>query len=113
MATFETLRMIDLVEKFNAEIEKIYYSKNLSGFQKASSLLQSVYNFHLTCDEDFTPVQEYLKNLYSSFNYAALICNEGIKKKSLDKEDNELLFECLQVMLKCCEVIITKLKSQE
>jgi hypothetical protein len=105
MATFEELRMADLVDKFNGEIEKIYITKNLSGFQKASTMLQNIYNFHLTADASFTDIEEYLKNLYQSFNYAALICNEGIKKHSLDKDDNELLFECLQVMLKCCSLI--------
>jgi hypothetical protein len=113
MTTFEDLRMIDLIEKFNAEIEKIYNTKSLAGFQKASGMLQSIYNFHITADQSFIAVEEYLKNLYSSFNYAALICNEGIKKKHLDKEDNELLFECLQVMLKCCEVITAKLKNNQ
>jgi hypothetical protein len=112
MATFEVLRMIDLVDKFNEEIEKIYTTRNLSGFQKASGLLQSIYNFHLTADESFTNVEEYLKNLYQSFNYAALICNEAIKKHSLDKDDNQLLFECLQVMLKCCEIIKATLSKE-
>jgi hypothetical protein len=104
--------MIDLVEKFQAEIDYIYTSKNLSGFQKASGMLQSIYNFHLTADASFVSVEEYLKNLYSSFNYAALICNEAIKKKSLDKEDNTLLFECLQIMLKCCDIIIAALQKE-
>jgi hypothetical protein len=112
MATFEHLRMIDLIEKFRDEVDIIYNTKNISGFKKTSALLQSIYNFQITCKEDFGEVQEYFKNLYSSFNYAALICNEGIKKKSLDKDDGELLFECLQIMLKCCEVILAYLKKQ-
>ena len=41
-----------------------------------------------------------------------MIINDGMKKKGLDKEANELLFECLQIMLKCHELIVSTLGSQ-
>jgi hypothetical protein len=109
--TFEHLRMIDLVQKFNVDVEYVYNSKNLSGFQSASKKLQDIYNFHLTSKASFTEVEEYLKNLYSSFNYAAVIVNEANRRHSLDKQDNELLFECLQILLKCCQLILDKLNG--
>lgn len=111
MTTFEDLRMADLVKKFEREIGCIYQTRNLSGFQRAGELLQSVYNFHLTADQSFIGVEEFLKNLYSSFNYAALICNEAIKKHTLGKKDGELLYECLEIMLKCCREILSRLSG--
>ena len=109
--TFEQLRLVDLVQKFNADIDDVYKNKNLSVFHGASKKLQNVYNFYVTAKDDFKEVEEYLKNLFSSFNYAAVIINDGMKKKGLDREANELLFECLQIMLKCDELIISTLNK--
>ncbi len=109
---FEDLRMIDLVEKFEAAISVVHETGNLSGFTGASGLLQNIYDFYVAAGSDFKAVEEYLKNLFSSFNYAAVIINDAMKKKSLDKEGNELLFECLQIMLKCCRLICESLKSK-
>lgn len=109
--TFEELRMIDLVEKFKAETAEMRAAQSLGKMPSLSARLQSIYNFHLTADASFICVEDALKNLYSSFNYAALICNEGLKKKSLDREDNQLLAECLQIMLDCCDIVISTLKS--
>ncbi|HIU80675.1 MAG TPA: hypothetical protein IAC67_07160 [Candidatus Coproplasma excrementipullorum] len=110
--TFEQLRLIDLLNKFNADMEDVYSNKNLSVFHGASKKLQDVYNFYITAQDDFKEIEGYLKNLFSSFNYAAVIINDGMKKKGLDKEANELLFECLQIMLKCHELIVSTLDSQ-
>ena len=109
MATFEDIRLVDLVDKFHACVLDVYTTKNLSGFTKASKLLQNVYDFYITAQRDFKEAEEYLKNLFSSFNYAAVIINDGLKNNGLDKEANELLFECLQIMLKCCSLIREKL----
>lgn len=109
--TFEQLRLIDLINKFNDDIEDVYRNKNLSVFHGASKKLQDVYNFYVTAGDDFREIEEYLKNLFSSFNYAAVIINDGMKKKGLDREANELLFECLQIMLKCDELIISSLNK--
>lgn len=113
MTTFEELRMLDLVEKFRSQLDGIYQSGNLSGLHKAGGQLQSIYNFHLTADQSFIKIEEPLKNLYSSFNYAALICNEALKKRSLEKEDNQLLSECLQIMFRCCDLIAASLKEEK
>lgn len=118
MTTFEELRMLDLVEKFRAQIDAVYQSGNLSGLRKAGGQLQSIYNFHLTADQSFIKIEEPLKNLYSSFNYAALICNEALKKRSLEKrslekDDNQLLSECVQIMLRCCDLIAASLKEEK
>ena len=107
--TFEQLRLTDLVNKFNADIEDVYKNKNLSVFHGASKKLQDVYNFYVTAQDDFKSIESYLKNLFSSFNYAAVIINDGKKKKGLDREANELLFECLQIMLRCCQLIVSTL----
>ena len=110
---FEQLRLVDLINKFNEDIEDVYKNKNLSVFHGASKKLQEVYNFYVTAQDDFKGVEEYLKNLVSSFNYAAVIINDGMKKKGLDREANELLFECLQIMLKCDELIVATLNKSE
>lgn len=110
---FEQLRMVDLIEKFNADIERVYADKNLSVFSGASGKLQSVYNFYITSQDSFSSIESYLKNLFSSFNYAAVIINDGLKKKSLDGEAKELLFECLQIMLRFDELIICTLKGEK
>ena len=45
--TFEQLRLTDLIQKFNADIEDVYRNKNLSVFHGASKKLQDVYNAEL------------------------------------------------------------------
>ena len=109
--TFEQLRLVDLVNKFNTDIEDVYHNKNLSVFHGASKKLQDVYNFYLTAKDDFKVIEEYLKNLFSSFNYAAVIINDALKKKLLDAEGSQLLFECLQIMLRCDELIVAALNK--
>ena len=108
---FEDVRLIDLIIKFNGDIEDVYKNKNLSVFHGASKKLQDIYNFYVSSANDFHAVEENLKNLFSSFNYAALIINDGMKKGGLDREANELLFECLQIMLRCDELIISALRG--
>ncbi len=82
-------------------------------FKTASADLQKIYNFHLANDKSFRRVQHNLKNLYTSFNYAAVIVNGALKKRTVEKDDAELLDECLEVMLRCCIVIETTLKNKK
>ena len=112
MATFEDLRMCDLVGRFQATVGEIAQTRNTSLFKKAGAELQNIYNFHLTADESFAEVEEYFKNMYSSFNYAAVIVNDALKKGALDKDSNNLLSECVEILQKCCRVITEKLKNK-
>jgi hypothetical protein len=112
MADFEDLRMADLVKKVRTDVEKIAECREASLFVGAQVNLQNVYNFHLTSKNSFTECEEFLKNLYSSFNYAAVIINDGIKKGKLSADDNELLGECIEIMLKCCDKTIEILNNK-
>ena len=111
MPDFEDLRMIDLLKTFRKDIVSIEEERSARLFKQASKDLQSIYNFHLSSDKSFSQVEYYLKNLYTSFNYAAVIINDAIKKKNLGAENISLLDECLDVMIKCCDVIISKLTN--
>lgn len=111
MPDFEDLRLIDLVQKFERTISEINTTHSLGKIKDAGRELQSVYDFFVTAESAFEPQQEQFKNLVSSFNYAAVIINNAMKSGGLTREDNQLLNECFEVMLKCCTVIITSLKK--
>lgn len=112
MPDFEELRMADLVKKFKNKVEEVAASGKLSALKEASPKLQDIYNFHITAQNSFSAQEENLKNMYSSFNYAALICNEAAKKGMLSAEDKVLLTECIQILLKCCDLVISSLKGE-
>ncbi|MCD7728884.1 MAG: hypothetical protein LUI60_03125 [Clostridia bacterium] len=112
MPNFQDLRMADLVSKFRAVIAETYETKKVSLLLTASPKLQDIYNFHITAENSFAVQEENLKNLYTTFNYAAVICNNAIKTDSLSKEDSVLLTECLQLMLKCSDLLIKSLKGE-
>ena len=105
--------MIDLVQKFKADIISIQERRTASQFKQASKDLQAVYNFHLTSHKSFSGVEDYLKNLYTSFNYAAVIINDALKKKKFEAKNSEILEECLEVMIKCCDLITAKLTKKK
>ncbi len=107
MADFEDLRLLDLLKTVADDIYEIQTTKDVNLFQKAGHDIQSVYNFYVAATKSFSEQEQYLKNLFSSFNYAAVIINDGIKKgeKTLDEEDKELLNECLEIMIRCCSLI--------
>ena len=107
------LKMIELLEKFEEDINKIQETRSAKLFKTANVDLQNIYNYHLLNDKAFKRVQTNLKNLYTSFNYAAVIVNDALKKRSMDKESAELLDECLEVMLRCCIVIQNTLKKKK
>lgn len=111
MPDFEDLRLIDLLEKFKIQIEQIVRTRSLSSLNRAGAALQSVYDFHLTAQNGYEKQEEQFKNLYSSFNYAAVIVNNALKNGGLQGDDGELLNECIEIMLKCCDVIIRSLKG--
>ena len=109
MPDFEDLRMIDLLKKFRADVVKIQEERSAKLLKPAIKDLQDIYNFHVTADKSFIRIENNLKNLYTSFNYAAVIVNDAIKKKRLESESMLLLDECLEVMIKCCDVMIAEL----
>lgn len=111
MPTFEDLRLIDLIKKFESTVKQIEQTRSLSLLKVAGKQLQDVYNFFLTAQSPYTEQQEQLKNIFSSFNYAAVIVNNAVKCGGLSGDDNELLSECLQIMLKCCSNVTLSLQN--
>lgn len=111
MSDFEDLRLIDLLEKFYEAIAEVAQTKRVAGLNAAGKRLQSVYDFFITSKKPYEKEQEELKNLFSSFNYAAVIANNAIKNNSLTAEDAELLNECLEIMQKCSLNLIASLKN--
>ena len=106
-------KMLELIDKFEEDINRIQETRSAKLFKTANVDLQNIYNFHLLNDKAFTKVQMNLKNLYTSFNYAAVIVNDALKKRVLEKENAELLDECLEVMIRCCSVIKNALKNKK
>ena len=99
MADFEDLRMLDFIKKFRADVVKIQEERSAKLLKPASKSLQDIYNFHVTAEKSFIQIENNLKNLYTSFNYAAAIVNDALKKKKLAEESVELLDECFEVMV--------------
>lgn len=113
MPDFEDLRMIDLLKTFRQDIVDIQEQRSAQLFKPASKDLQNIYNFHLTAKNTFVGVEHYLKSLYTSFNYAATIVNNAHKSKHLDEKKAAMLDECLEIMIKCCDVVTTLLKKKK
>lgn len=111
MPDFEDLRLADLLEKFRKEILAIAQNRNLSALKGAGAALQSVYDFHVTASKSYAAQEELFKNLYSSFNYAAVIVNNAVKNGGLRGDDAELLNDCLEIMAKCCDKIISAVRG--
>ena len=112
MASFEDLRLKDLIERFEGAIEEINTTRNLSGLKEAGRKLQDVYDFFLTAESAYAEEQEKLKSLFSSFNYAAVIVNNAMKKGGLKEDDKELLGECFAIMFRCCDDLKKSLSSE-
>ncbi len=110
MLNFEDLRLLDLIGKFEKTVSEIVTTRNLSLLKPAGKQLQSVYDFFITAEGGYEKQQELLKNMFSSFNYAAVIVNNAVKNGSLSNEDKELLNECLEIMLKCCASVKSSLQ---
>ncbi len=102
---FEDVRLIDLLGKVEKRARGITESKKLSEIKPLGAEIQAVYDFFVTAQSAYEKQQPMLKNLFSSFNYAAVIVNDAMKRKTLDGEANELLGECLQIIIACCSNI--------
>ncbi|MDE7330040.1 MAG: hypothetical protein K2N30_02930 [Clostridia bacterium] len=104
---FEQLRLIDLLDKFGAEIDIISSARSLKRFNRAGAELQNVYNFLLSSQNAYEKQQQEFKNLFSSFNYAAVIINDAKTNGKLKEEDVKLLNECIDIM----QALVQKLKN--
>lgn len=105
--------MKDLLGKFAEDIEKIEETRSVSLFKGAGAKLQSVYDFYITSENSFIECEQELKNIFSSFNYAAVIINSALKSGGgLSEDDGELLEECLEIMLKCCRICCDRLTGK-
>ena len=107
------LNMLKLLDKFEEDINKIQETRSAKLFKVANVDLQNIYNYHLLNDKAFKKVQMNLKNLYTTFNYAAVIVNDALKKRAMDKEKALLFDESLEVMIRCCIVIQNTLKGKK
>lgn len=105
MIDFEDLALCDLLNKVEKRAAEIAQARNASQFKQLGADIQAVYNFVLTAKKDYEEQQPMLKNLFSSFNYAAVIINDAIKSKQPDKDAGKLLSECLEIISACCKNI--------
>ena len=112
MADFEDVRLCDLLDKVRSRAIGIAESRNVSEFKNLGQDIQGVYDFFVTASKPYEKEQPMLKNLFTSFNYAAVIINDGIKKKTLDKEAVTLLNECLEIIAACCGNVKKSLTGQ-
>lgn len=108
---FEDVRLCDLLSKVEAKTAEIATTRNLSLFKELGTSIQAVYNFFVASKKSYTQQQPMLKNLFSAFNYGAVIINDAIKNKQLDKEANSLLDECLQIITACCANLKSSFES--
>ncbi len=102
MVDFEDLAFGDLLGKVEKRVQEIAQTRNASQFKELGADIQNVYNFVVTAKKDYEKEQPMLKNLFSSFNYAAVIINDAVANKKADKEAGELLNECLEIIAACC-----------
>lgn len=105
MVDFEDLALADLLNKVERRVEEIAQTRNASQFKQLGADIQSVYDFAITAKKDYEKEQPLFKNLFSAFNYAAVIINDAIKSKKPEKDAGELLNECLEIISACCKKI--------
>ena len=105
MVDFEDLALGDLLGKVEKRVTEIAQTRNASQFKQLGADIQAVYNFVITAKKDYEEQQPMLKNLFSSFNYAAVIINDAIKNKKAEKDEGELLNDCLEIIAACCKNI--------
>lgn len=105
MIDFEDLALCDLLSKVERRVEEIAQMRNASQFKQLGSDIQKVYDFFITAKKDYAGQQPVFKNLFSSFNYAAVIINDAVKSKKPEKDAGELLNECLEIIAACCKKI--------
>lgn len=105
MVDFEDLALGELLNKVERRVAEIAETRNASQFKQLGADVQAVYDFFVTAKKDYTEQQPLLKNLFSAFNYAAVIINDAIKSKKPEKDAGELLNECLEIIAACCKKI--------
>lgn len=105
MTDFEDLALCDLLSKVERRVIEIAETRNASQFKELGADVQAVYDFFITAKKDYKEQQPLLKNLFSSFNYAAVIINDAIKTKKPEKDAGVLLSECLEIISACCKKI--------
>lgn len=110
---FEDLRLCDLLDKVEKKTEEISQTRNVSEFKALGASIQAVYDYFVVSGKPYEEQQPMLKNLFSAFNYGAVIINDAIKSKSLDKEATSLLDECLQIISACCNNIKSSLGDKK
>lgn len=108
---FEDLRLCDLLDKVQIKAEEIAATRNVSQFKELGACIQAVYDYFVVSGKAYEKQQPMLKNLFSAFNYGAVIINDAIKTKKLDKEANSLLDECLQIISACCKNVKESLNN--
>ncbi|MDE7380145.1 MAG: hypothetical protein K2N14_03735 [Clostridia bacterium] len=109
MHDFEDVMLCDLLKKVQKRVGEISESRKAAEFKNLGSDIQAVYNFFVTSKKDYAEQQEMLKNMFSAFNYAAVIINDAVKNKKTDGETGELLNECLEIIAACCRNVINSL----
>lgn len=102
MSDFEDVRLCDLLTKAETKARGILDSKKVADFKDLGADIQNVYNFVIAAEKSYEEQQPMLKNLFSSFNYAAVIINDAVKRKELDNEAKTLLLQCLEIIIACC-----------
>lgn len=105
MVDFEDLALGDLLNKVEKSVTEIAQTRNASQFKQLGADIQAVYNFFITAKKDYKEQQPMLKNLFSSFNYAAVIINDAIKNGKKEADTGVLLTECLEIISACCNNI--------
>lgn len=102
MSDFEDVRLIDLLTKVEVKARAILEDKSIAEFKELGGQIQAVYDFVITAKKSYEEQQPMLKNLFSSFNYAAVIINEAVKERQLDTEAKALLVQCVEIIIACC-----------
>ena len=105
MVDFEDLALGDLLNKVQQKVQLIAETRNLSKFNELGQAVQRVYDFFVTASKPYEEQQPLLKNLFSSFNYGAVIINDAIKSKQPTAQSASLIEECLEIMDACCKKI--------
>lgn len=105
MPDFEDLTLADLLDKVDKKVEEIVQSRRISGFNDLGKSVQAVYDFFVTATKPYEEQQSYLKNIFTSFNYAAVIINDALQSDKMTEESATSLNECLEIIAMCCRKI--------
>ena len=112
MPELESFKMTELIKKLRGDILIIEEARNARLFKEAGVNLQQIYKLHLSDKKTFADVDFYLKSLYKSYNYAAAMISEAVKKR-IPIGELARLDECLEVMIHLCDKILSKLNKKK